>query len=99
MEPWSRSSWKTVCCEAKEEIVRACHLCVQAGADFVKTSTGFSTSRATVGDLRRMKEAVAGKCLVKAAGGIRSAKIWMRCWKRARSRIGTSAGMALLGEH
>ena len=68
------------CLLSEEEIVRACHLCVQAGADFVKTSTGFSTSGATVEDVRRMKEAVAGKCLVKAAGG-------------------TSAGMALLGEH
>ncbi len=87
------------CLLSEEEIVRACHLCVQAGADFVKTSTGFSTSGATVEDVRRMKEAVAGKCLVKAAGGIRSAEDMDAMLEAGADRIGTSAGMALLGEH
>lgn len=86
------------CLLSEEEIVRACHLCVQAGADFVKTSTGFSTSGATVEDVRRMKEAVAGKCLVKAAGGIRSAEDMDAMLEAGADRIGTSAGMALLGE-
>lgn len=87
------------CLLSEEEIVRACHLCVQAGADFVKTSTGFSTSGATVEDVRRMKEAVAGKCLVKAAGGIRSAEDMDAMLEAGADRIGTSAGMALLGEY
>lgn len=87
------------CLLSEEEIVRACHLCVQAGADFVKTSTGFSTSGATVEDVRRMKEAVAGKCLVKAAGGIRSAEDMDAMLEAGADRIGTSAGMVLLGEH
>lgn len=87
------------CLLSEEEIVRACHLCVQAGADFVKTSTGFSTSGATVEDVRRMKEAVAGKCLVKAAGGIRSAEDMDAMLEAGADRIGTSAGMALLGGH
>lgn len=87
------------CLLSEEEIVRACHLCVQAGADFVKTSTGFSTSGATVEDVRRMKEAVAGKCLVKAAGGIRSAEDMDAMLEAGADRIGTSAGIVLLGEH
>ena len=60
------------CLLEKEEIVRACKLCMEAKADFVKTSTGFSTGGAVLEDVRLMKETVAGKCKVKAAGGIRS---------------------------
>ena len=59
------------CLLTKEEIVKACELCIEAGATFVKTSTGFSTRGATVEDVKLMKETVKDKCLVKAAGGVR----------------------------
>ena len=55
-----------------EQKIRACKLCVQAGAEFVKTSTGFSNGGATVEDVALMKRAVDGRAKVKAAGGIRT---------------------------
>lgn len=84
------------CLLCAEEIVRACQLCVQAGAAFVKTSTGFSKRGATTADVRLMKEAVNGKCLVKAAGGIRSVEDMDAMLAAGADRIGASAGMALL---
>jgi deoxyribose-phosphate aldolase len=58
------------CLLTQQEKITACHLVVEAGADYVKTSTGFSTAGATVEDVRLMKQTVAGKA-VKASGGIR----------------------------
>ncbi len=55
-----------------EEIVRACELSVKAGADFVKTSTGFSTGGATVEDVALMRKTVGPDIGVKASGGVRS---------------------------
>mgnify|MGYP000482500903 FL=1 len=55
------------CLLTKEEIVKACELCIEAGATFVKTSTGFSTRGATVEDVKLMKETVKDKCLVKSS--------------------------------
>jgi len=54
------------------KLKNACELCVEAKADYVKTSTGFSTRGATIEDVRIMKEAVHGKAKVKAAGGVRT---------------------------
>ena len=59
------------CLLTDEEKVQACKACVEAGAGFVKTSTGFSTAGATVADVALMKKTVDGKCLVKAAGGVK----------------------------
>lgn len=84
------------CLLEKEEIVRACKLCVAAKADFVKTSTGFSTGGAVLDDVRVMKETVAGKCKVKAAGGIRSKSDMDAMIEAGADRIGTSAGISLL---
>lgn len=84
------------CLLEKEEIVRACKLCMEAKADFVKTSTGFSTSGAVLEDVRLMKETVAGKCKVKAAGGIRSKADMDAMIEAGADRIGTSAGISLL---
>ncbi len=54
------------CLLSDEEKIKACELAVKAGADFVKTSTGFSTAGATVNDIKLMKETVKGKCKIKA---------------------------------
>lgn len=84
------------CLLEKEEIVRACKLCMEAKADFVKTSTGFSAGGAVLEDVRLMKETVAGKCKVKAAGGIRSKADMDAMIEAGADRIGTSAGISLL---
>lgn len=84
------------CLLEKEEIVRACKLCMEGKADFVKTSTGFSTGGAVLEDVRLMKETVAGKCKVKAAGGIRSKADMDAMIEAGADRIGTSAGISLL---
>ncbi|KAF5306454.1 hypothetical protein FQR65_LT18574 [Abscondita terminalis] len=60
------------CLLTKDEIVKCCNLAIEAGLEFVKTSTGFSTSGATFEDVKLMKDTVRTKALVKAAGGVRS---------------------------
>src|SRR5690625_2774050 len=60
------------CYLTKEEIVKACELSVEAGAHFVKTSTGFGTGGATIEDVKLMKETVNDLALVKASGGVRT---------------------------
>ena len=84
------------CLLTKEEIVKACELCIEAGATFVKTSTGFSTRGATVEDVKLMKETVKDKCLVKAAGGVRCRADLDNMSEAGADRIGTSAGVALM---
>lgn len=76
--------------------IRACELCVQAGAEFVKTSTGFSTGGATVEDVALMKKAVDGKAKVKAAGGIRTKEDALAMIEAGADRIGASAGIAIV---
>ena len=61
------------CLLTDEQKVKACELSVEAGATFVKTSTGFSTGGATVADVALMRKTVGDRCLVKAAGGIHTA--------------------------
>ena len=68
----------------------------EAGADFVKTSTGFSTSGATVEDVRLMKQTVGDVCQVKAAGGVRCFDDLKAMIEAGADRIGTSSGVALL---
>lgn len=84
------------CLLDKEEIRRACSLCVRAKASYVKTSTGFSVGGATKEDVAYMKECVKDKCKVKAAGGIRSHADMMEMLEAGADRIGTSAGVKLL---
>jgi len=73
-------------------------LVVEAGADYVKTSTGFSTAGATVEDVRLMKQTVAGKAKVKASGGIRDWKTTLAMLEAGADRIGTSASLKILEE-
>lgn len=84
------------CLLTKEEIVKACELSVAAKADFVKTSTGFSTGGATVEDVKLMKETVGDRALVKASGGVRSLEDAQNMIAVGADRLGTSAGIALV---
>lgn len=84
------------CLLTEDEIKKACELCVEAKADYVKTSTGFSTRRATIEDVRIMKEAVHGKAKVKAAGGVRTPEDMVKIVAAGADRIGTSAGCSLV---
>ncbi len=84
------------CLLTDEEIVRASLLSLKAGADFVKTSTGFSTGGATVEAVRLMRKTVGDKCGVKASGGIRTHEDLLKMVEAGASRIGTSAGPKII---
>ena len=81
---------------SEEEKIRACELCVEAKAHFVKTSTGFSTAGATFEDVALMKRTVNGHCKVKAAGGVRSMEDMQKMIEAGADRIGTSSGVKLV---
>lgn len=81
-----------------EEKVAACRIVQAAGAEFVKTSTGFGPSGATVEDVRLMRQTVGEATGVKAAGGIRSLDDALRMIHAGASRLGTSASVAILQE-
>lgn len=84
------------CLLTKEEIVKACELSVEAGADFVKTSTGFSTGGATAEDVALMRKTVGDKALVKASGGIRTPEDAKAMIDAGADRIGAGNGIVLL---
>lgn len=81
-----------------EQKARACELSAEAGATFVKTSTGFSTGGATVHDVALMAKTVAGRCKVKASGGIHNAAEAQAMIDAGADRIGTSSGIAIVSE-
>lgn len=80
-----------------EEKIKACELAVEAGADFVKTSTGFSTAGANVHDVELMRKTVGPNVGVKASGGIRDAKTAQDMLDAGANRLGTSATVAIIG--
>jgi deoxyribose-phosphate aldolase len=82
----------------QEEKKIACRLTVEAGADYVKTSSGFGPGGATVEDVRLMKETVAGRAKVKASGGIRDLKTTLALLEAGADRIGTSASAKIIEE-
>ena len=84
------------CLLTDEQKVRACELSVEAGATFVKTSTGFSTGGATEHDVALMAKTVAGRCKVKASGGIHNAVEARAMIDAGADRIGTSSGIAIV---
>ena len=86
------------CLLTREEKITACRLAVEAGMDYVKTSTGFNQVGATADDVRLMKEAVAGRAKVKASGGIRDWKATRALLEAGADRIGTSASLKIVGE-
>lgn len=84
------------CLLTDEEKVLACQLAQKAGADYVKTSTGFSTGGATVPDVKLMRQTVGPDMGVKAAGGARSYEDAVAFIEAGATRIGTSSGVAIL---
>ena len=80
------------CYLEKDEIVKACELAMLAGADFVKTSTGFGTGGATAEDVKIMRETVGDDLGVKASGGVRTKEDALLMIENGATRIGTSNG-------
>lgn len=87
------------CYLTKEEIVEVAKIAKRVKPDFIKTSTGFGTSGATVGDVRLMKETVGNDVKVKAAGGIRSWETCKAMIDAGAERIGTSSSFKILEEY
>lgn len=84
------------CCYLTDEEKRiACEACARAGADYVKTSTGFGTGGATAADVKLMKSAIPHGMKVKAAGGMHSYEEAMRMVEAGADRLGTSATLAI----
>ncbi len=83
------------CLLTDEEKVTACKLSKEAGADFVKTSTGFSTGGATASDIKLIRETVGPDLGVKASGGVRSLEDAMAMIENGATRIGASASIAI----
>ena len=83
------------CLLTDEEKITACKLSKEAGADFVKTSTGFSTGGATASDIKLMRETVGPDLGVKASGGVRSLEDAMTMIENGATRIGASASIAI----
>lgn len=84
------------CYLTEDEKRIACHICVKAGADFVKTSTGFGTGGATIEDVKLMLEEVGNNAKIKASGGIRDAKTAKEYIDLGVKRLGTSQGIAIV---
>ena len=85
------------CYLTKDEIKNACLCAKNAGADFVKTSTGFGTGGATTEDVALMKQTVGETMQVKASGGIRDYETAIKMIEAGASRLGTSSGVSIIG--
>lgn len=83
------------CLLTDEEKIIACQLSKEAGADFVKTSTGFSTGGATAADIKLMRDTVGPEMGVKASGGVRSREDALTMIENGATRIGASASIAI----
>lgn len=79
-----------------DELKKVCQIVVDSGAEFIKTSTGFSTRGATFQDVKTMKEMVGNKIEIKAAGGVKSFEDMEKMIELGATRIGTSSGVKLL---
>jgi deoxyribose-phosphate aldolase len=86
------------CLLTNEEKSIACDIIISSGADFVKTSTGFSKSGATIEDVKLLKKNVNGKLKIKASGGIRNLKQALDMIEAGADRIGTSHGVEIIEE-
>ncbi len=81
-----------------DEILRVCEIAMRAGAEFVKTSTGYGPRGATVEDVQLIRSIVGSTCRIKASGGIRDLAAIMALVEAGAERIGTSAGPAIMEE-
>jgi|SRR5271154_6288386 len=86
------------CLLTEEEKERACRLACEAGADFVKTSTGFSSGGATLADVALMRRVVGANVGVKASGGVRTLDDLLKMVEAGATRIGTSGGVKIVQE-
>lgn len=84
------------CLLTREEKIHACQIAMRAGADYVKTSTGFNSGGATVEDVELMRTTVGPKMGVKASGGIRSYEDVLKMVAAGATRIGTSSGVKIV---
>lgn len=84
------------CLLTQDQKKEACRLALEAGAAFVKTSTGFSTGGATVEDVTLMRQEVGDRCGVKASGGIKDRQSAVAMIEAGATRLGTSSGVAIL---
>ena len=85
------------CLLTEQEKETMCELVCSAGADFIKTSTGFSTGGATFADIALFARCVKGRCRIKAAGGIRTAEDMEEFIRLGADRLGTSSAIKILG--
>ena len=84
------------CLLTDEQKIRACRMAVESGAHFVKTSTGLNSGCATVADVKLMRDTVGPEFGVKASGGIRDLKAALAMIEAGATRLGTSAGVAIV---
>ena len=84
------------CLLTDEQKIRACRMVVESGAHFVKTSTGFNSGGATVADVKLLRATVGPEFGVKASGGIRDVKTALAMIEAGATRLGTSAGVAII---
>lgn len=84
------------CLLTDEEKRRLCHVVLDAGADFIKTSTGFSTGGATVEDVRLFADEIGGRLKIKAAGGIRTYEDMVRLIEAGADRLGSSSAIRII---
>lgn len=84
------------CLLTRDEKLRACHLILESGAHFVKTSTGFSSGGATLDDVKLLRETVGPKFGVKASGGVRDYAAAVAMIEAGATRLGTSNGVAIV---
>jgi deoxyribose-phosphate aldolase len=83
---------------SEEEIIQACKICANCEADFVKTSTGFASSGATIEAVELMRKTLPAKVKIKAAGGIRYAAFAEKLIAAGADRIGASASVKIVTE-
>jgi deoxyribose-phosphate aldolase len=86
------------CFLSTHETIQAAGIVANSGAEFIKTSTGFGTRGATVGDIAIIKSVVKERCSIKASGGIRTLHQVREFFKAGATRIGTSSGVAIMEE-
>ena len=86
------------CYLSTEQITKLTQLCVAAGADFIKTSTGFSTRGASLDDVKTMAAAANNAIKIKASGGIKTKEFAEELINAGAVRIGTSSGVALVSK-
>jgi len=84
---------------ADAEIIEACKLCADAGADFVKTSTGFAPSGAKIEHVKLMRESVPSEVGIKASGGIKTREQAIQLIEAGANRLGTSSGISIINSN